>query len=123
VGLILAGVAVLLFTGKVEVTCGEEELTIDATYWEDVTVRYADIEKIEYRERVPGSRVMGFGSPTLQLGTFENKEFGLHARYTQGEKNSCIVLTVKGEIIVFSGENDAKTREIYETLLKKGVQP
>jgi len=120
VGLILIGCFVLMFTGKVEVTCGEEALTINATYWEDVTVRYADIEKVEFRESVPGTRIYGFGSAKLLLGTFENAEFGLYARYTRGDGN-CIVLTVKGEVIVLSGANNEKTREIYETLLAKGA--
>lgn len=120
-GLVVVGAMVLMFTGKVEVNCGEDALTINATYWEDVSVRYDEIERMEYRESVPGSRIYGFGSATLLLGTFENEEFGLHARYTHGGGANCIVLRVKGEIIVFSGENNEKTREIYETLLSKGV--
>lgn len=119
--LVVVGAMVLMFTGKVAVACGEESLTIDATYWEDVSVRYEEIEKMEYRESVPGSRIYGFGSATLLLGTFENEEFGLHARYSQGSDANCIVLWVKDEIIVFSGESDEKTREIYEILLSKGV--
>ena len=121
-GLVVVGAMVLMFTGKVEVACGTESLTINATYWEDVSVRYDEIEKMEYRESVPGTRLYGFGSATLLLGTFENEEFGLHARYTQGGGANCIVLWVKGEIIVFSGENNEKTREIYEILQSKGVQ-
>lgn len=122
VPLILIGVAVLMFTGKVAVQCGEEAITIKATYWEDMTVRYEDIEKAEFRENgVPGSRIYGFGSARLQLGSFENKEFGMYTRYTYGGNDACIVLTLEKEIVVFSGKNDANTREIYEILVQKGV--
>lgn len=121
VPLILIGVGILMFTGKVEVTCGEKTITLDATYWADTTIAYEDIDKIEFREHVPGTRVYGFGSAKLLLGSFENEEFGLYTRYTHGGERNCIVLTVDDEIIVFSGENDAKTREIYELLVQKGA--
>lgn len=121
VPLILIGVGILMFTGKVEVTCGEKAITLDATYWSDMTIAYEDIDKVELREQVPGTRVYGFGSAKLQLGSFENQEFGLYTRYTYGGEKACVVLTVDDEIIVFSGDNDAATREIYELLVQKGV--
>ena len=121
VPLILIGVGILMFTGKVEVTCGEKAITLDATYWSETTIAYEDIDKVELREQVSGTRVYGFASAELQLGSFENKEFGLYTRYTHGGEGNCIVLTVGEEIFVFSGENDAKTREIYELLVGKGV--
>lgn len=118
VPLILIGVGILVFTGKVEVTCGEKALTIKATYWADTTVAYEDIDTVELREQVPGTRIYGFASAKLQQGSFENEEFGLYTRYTAGN-HTCIVLTVDGEIIVFSGENEEKTLKIYQTLLEK----
>lgn len=121
VPLILIGVGVLMFTGKVEVYCGEEALTIKATYWADMTVRYEEIESAELRDHVPGARVYGFGSAKLQLGSFENKEFGLYTRYTYGSDDACIVLKVDGEVVVFSGDDDAQTRHIYALLVQKGV--
>lgn len=119
VPLILIGVGILMFTGKVNVTCGEDALTIEATYWADMTIPYEDIETAELREHVPGTRVYGFGSATLNLGSFENEEFGLYTRYTYGGDDACIVLKIDGEIVVFSGESDEKTLKIYQTLLDK----
>lgn len=121
VPLILIGAGILMFTGKVEVTCGNDALTIKATYWADMTVRYEEIESAELRERVPGTRVYGFGSAKLQLGSFENEEFGLYTRYTYGGDDACIVLKMDGEVVVFSGDDDAQTRQIYELLVQKGV--
>ena len=120
VPLILIGVGILMFTGKVEVTCGEESLTIEATYWTDTTVSYEEVDSLELRDRVPGNRVYGYGSAKLQLGSFENKEFGMYTRYTYGG-GACIVLKTAKEVFVFSGHNEAETREIYETLVQKGV--
>lgn len=121
VPLILIGVGILMFTGKVEVSCGEEAITIEATYWADMTVAYEDIDAVELREQVPGTRVYGYGSAKLQLGSFENEEFGLYTRYTYGGDKACIVLTVDEETIVFSGENDTQTRTLYEELVRKGI--
>lgn len=121
VPLILIGALILMVTGKVEVTCGEKEITLDATYWTDMTIAYEDIDKVELRDQVPGNRVYGYGSAKLQLGSFENEEFGLYTRYTYGGERACIVLTVDDEIIVFSGDNDAATREIYKLLVQKGA--
>lgn len=120
VPLILIGVGILMFTGKVEATCGEDTLTIKATYWADMTIAYEDIEAVELREQVPGTRIYGFASAKLQLGSFENEEFGLYTRYTVGS-NTCIVLKADGETIVFSGDDNAQTREIYEILVQKGA--
>jgi hypothetical protein len=61
VPVILIGCAVLMFTGNVDVQFGETSLTIEATYWDDLTVDYAGIDSVEYREDgVDGERVGGY---------------------------------------------------------------
>ena len=117
---ILALVAVLMFTGNVEVQFGETSFTIEATYSGDITVNYADIDEIEFRENgVPGSRVMGFGSARLLTGLFQNDEFGSYTRYTCTQSKSAIVLTVGDDIIVISGETSEETKEIYDKLIEQ----
>ena len=117
---ILALVAVLMFTGNVEVQFGETSFTIEATYSGDITVNYADIDEIEFRENgVPGSRVMGVGSARLLTGLFQNDEFGSYTRYTCTQSKSAIVLTVGDDIIVISGETSEETKEIYDKLIEQ----
>jgi hypothetical protein len=97
-----------------------DSFTIEASYHEDLTVRYDAIDSIEYRnENISGTRTMGFASARLLLGTFQNEEFGTYSRYTYYKPEACIVVTVKGDTLVFSGKNAAETQEIYNTLLSK----
>ena len=118
--LILIGTGFMLFTGSIEYDFQEDKLVMDATFSSPVTLRYENIEAIEYREgNVDGTRVGGFGSFRLLLGFFENEEFGTYNRCTYYKNESCIVVTVKGKILVFSGMDAAETTELYNTLLDK----
>ena len=117
---ILIGVGIMLFTGSIEYDFRDDALVMDATFSSPITVRYENIEALELREgNVDGARIGGFGSFRLLLGFFENEEFGTYNRYTYYKNESCIVATVKGKILVFSGEDAEETREIYNTLLSK----
>ena len=114
---LLLGCAWLMFTGNVDVQYGETSFTIEATYWDDLTVDYAAIDSVEYREDgVDGSRVGGYGSPRLALGNFRNEEFGDYTRYTYTRQKACVVLTSAGRVLVLNGADDEATRAIYEEL-------
>lgn len=114
------GIFILLFTGDITVECGEEAFTVTASFYEDITVEYDDIDSVEYREEdEKGSRVAGFGSPRLSMGNFENEEFGRYARYSYTDCGSAIVLRDGEEILVISGRNEEATKALYEELKEK----
>lgn len=116
-------VVMLLMTGDIRVQYKEDSFYVEANYWEDVEILYADIEKIEYRgQDEPGTRIFGFGNFRLLLGDFKNEEFGKYIRYSYAGCPACIVLTIKGEVLVLNGKNAEATHEIYEELLeRKGI--
>ena len=119
-GIIVAGVLILCFTGNVTVRYGDRDFTVAATYWQDLTVDYEKIDRLEYRESCkPGARTWGFGSPRLSLGTFQNGEFGTYTRYSYTGCPACVVLTVQGKTLVISGQDEMATREIYQSLLER----
>ena len=98
----------------------ETSFTIQASYWEDLTVDYAAVDSIEYREEwVPGSRTNGFGSPRLLVGTFKNEEFGSYTRYSYTGCDVSVVLHVDDRVLVLSGADTASTQAIYEQLAEK----
>lgn len=118
--LIPAFVGILLFTGSFTVQLGESSFTIDAVYWEDITINYEDIDNIEYRQQdIPGVRTFGYGSPFLVMGECKNNEFGHYIRYSYAECDSFIVLTIDGEILVLTGKEETNTKEIYDELIRK----
>lgn len=115
---VLAGVAVLMITGEVTVTCGDTAFTVNATYWEDLTLNYADVENIEFRESCdPGVRTNGFGGPRVLYGIFRNDEFGSYTRYSYTPCDAAVILTVGGETLVIGAETTAATQALYHTLV------
>lgn len=120
VPLILIGVAVLMLVGDVDVTCGETEFKITASFTDDMTVRYEEVDSIEYRQSFSvGSREMGFGSPRISTGTFRNEEFGRYTLYAYTQGEGAVVLRKGEKVLVIVGKTAAQTREIYESLAAK----
>ena len=111
---------VFCFSGNISYTVSEEDLIIKPTYEKDVTVKFEDIQFIEYRDNgVDGKRIFGFGSLKLLLGTFNNDELGNYTRYTYYGEKDCIILSVNGGKIVIGCEKNEDTRALYENLIKK----
>lgn len=120
VPILLVGVAIMLFTGNIDIHYGDNSFKIDASYWGDLEVEYSEVDSIEYREDIAaGSRTYGFGSPRLSMGTFHNEEFGTYTRYAYTNCESSIALEVDGKILVISGNSKESTKEIYEVLSTK----
>ena len=68
---------------------------------------------------VSGVRTNGFGNLSMSMGSFENEIYGAYTRYTYASCDAVVALAVNGETVILNGENEADTREIYETLQKK----
>ena len=119
---IVFGCGCLMFTGDIELKYEDTSFTIEASYWKDRTVAYADVEDMEYREQFSGgSRVNGFGSSRLLMGAFKNDEFGRYTRYTYAQCEPCIVLTVEGQKLVINGSDEKHTEAIYQKLLERKI--
>ena len=117
---VLVFCAVLIFTGKVSVSVGEEYLEVDATYNTRFALSYEDIDSVEYlEEHNAGNRVAGFGSPVIGVGSFENKEFGAYTRYAYTKCKACIVIKSGGKTLVINGETQEATEQIYKDILQK----
>jgi hypothetical protein len=117
--IIFVGVAILMFTGKVEASIDGDSLNISATYWSDTEIDLDDIDSVEYREDgIKGSRVNGYASARLLLGMFTSDELGGYVsyRYTSG---SCIVIRSGEKTVVLGLEDSADTKTLYEALLEK----
>ena len=117
---LLIGIVLIMVTGDVRITYGEERFTVDATYWSDLTVDYSAIDSIEYRQSADaGDRVSGFGSPRLSLGTFQNEEFGNYTRFSYTGCKAAVVLRSGDRVLVLNGPSQEATYEIYQALLER----
>ena len=120
----VAAVLVLLFavtfTGDITFDLTDTALRIEASYWNDLTVEYAVIDKLEYRDENPeGTRTNGYGSPRLLMGKFQNDEFGRHTRYSYTKCPNSIILTCGEQVLVLSGPDAAATRQLYQQLVAR----
>lgn len=113
-------VALMLFTGKLSFTIGEESLEIKPSLGGGTEIKYSDIDSIEYRnDSVPGTRISGVGSAKLLYGWFNNEEFGSYVRYTYTNSNCAIVIIVDGEEYVISDVDAESTKAMYDEILKR----
>ncbi len=118
--IIFAGVAVLMFTGNIDFRIGDDSLYIEADYYADLSVSYANIESIELVESFEGGlRTNGYGSPRLAMGTFRNEEFGYYTRYTYTKQSCAVILRRANDVLLINCAEEADTRALYEALLAK----
>ena len=117
---ILIFVSILMFTGNIEATLNDTSISVEADFFDDLTLDYDKIDSVEYRENgVDGVRTYGFGSARLLMGVFSNEEFGTYTRYTYTGKNPAIVIKSGERIIVLGLDEESETKAIYDKLLEK----
>ncbi len=116
--LIFAGV--IMFTGDMSVSYNDSSFTIEATYYDDVTINYADIESIELDESFDvGMRVYGFNSARFNLGNYKNEELGNYTIYSYTQCDTFIVMKIDNKVLVLNGKNAEETRIIYNEIFSK----
>ena len=120
VTVILLLVMVLMFSGDIDYNCTDTALVIRADWSRDSAVAYAEIDAIEYRDTAPsGTRQWGFASARLMMGSFDNKEFGGHIRYSYVGTDAYIVLHCGEDVLILNAENEQATHALYEELRAK----
>ena len=114
---LLAGSAILCFTGDIEVVYGQESFTLEASYYQDLTVAYETVDSVELLQQdTPGRRQFGFGTPRLLMGRFRNDAFGTYTRYSYTRCLAGVVLRSGEHVLVIGGADQAATLAIYEEL-------
>ena len=120
VPLILIGVGILMFTGNVEATFGEDAVTVSPTYYGDAVVEYDSIDSAEYRTDFDcGVRVAGYGSPRLSVGTFECDELGRYTLYAHTGFDECVLLTSGDKCLVVALKDSEATKAFYDELMAR----
>ena len=115
-------VILMTFTGGLEFKLGDEALTVKPTLGGGIELNYSELvdAEIEYRDaKVPGTRVMGYGSAKLLYGQFNNDEFGNYTRYTYTGSESSIIIRTGDSIIVLADKTAEETLAIYTELMAR----
>ena len=123
IGLTILAVVMIIILGggDIEVAYGEDSFTVVADFFEDLTIKHEEIADVEYRESFDkGSRLFGFGSPRLSMGSFQNEEFGRYdiISYT-GCKAVVIITSTDGKKLALNLSDKEATRELYEDILDR----
>lgn len=117
IAVILIGCTVLMFTGDVTATVGDEALDIRATYWSDASVPFAEIDSVEYYESFAvGTRTYGFASSRLLLGSFQSEELGAYTLYAYSPCKSAIVIRDGDHVLAVGCKTAEETKALYEQL-------
>ena len=120
VPLILVGVTVLMVTGNIELQYNNADFQIIASYSDDLTIKYDEIDSVEYRETFDiGSRYMGFNSARIFTGTYQNEEFDRYTLYGYTGGEGAVVLKKGDQVLVIVAKTAAETKAIYDTLAAK----
>lgn len=116
----LAFAAVAMVAGSAKVVYGEDSLTVDASFWQDMTISYDSIESVSYvtGDEMPGAgvRTYGLGNLRMLMGSFANDAYGSYTRYTYDSCDDCVVLNVSGMTVVLNGPSVDDTKQIYQEL-------
>lgn len=117
---VLAVCAVLMTTGSIAFTVGEDALSVDPTYWGSEEIAYGDIASLQLIEDDAAHRISGFGSPVLSMGLFSSEAHGNHTRFAYSDAEKLILLTLKDGTKVILGEKSTEeTAALYEALIEK----
>ena len=120
VPLILIFVVVVMFVGNVSVTFEMDKFVVEASFSETLNIPYENIDSVEFREEfAAGSRYMGFGSPTISTGIFQNEEFGQYTLYAYTNGEGCVILRQDDNVLVIIGKTMEETKGIYDNLCDK----
>ena len=118
--IIFTFVGILMFTGDITYTCGDDALYIEASYTNDAVISYDEIDSIEFRESFDvGYRVMGFNSVRLSTGAFQNGELKDYTIYSYTFCQSMILIRSGNQYLAINAATPEATLELYQTLLSK----
>ena len=118
--IVLFIVAIIMFTGKVDIKTNDSKIIIKTSYYSDDSIKFDEIEDIEYRENFKvGSKSAGYNSYKLDMGRFKNSEFNYYTIYINRKCKAYIVITTKDDTIVINEQTVSDTKKLFEKINEK----
>lgn len=117
---LIPAIAVLMFTGNIDVEYSDASFTVDSLYCSELSVNYADIDSLELCENLDvGARTYGFASARLFLGTFQNDTFGAYTLFSYTGADTFVCIKSGNNTLVIALSDKQNTTELYQTLKEK----
>lgn len=115
--ILFAALIPLMFTGDITVEYGDGGFKIEADYFEDLTVRYDEVDSVELiKDYDRGVRIYGFGGARLLMGTFESDTYGKYTLFAYAKCDYGVVVRSGEKTLILTGKDKTETEEIYEKL-------
>ncbi len=115
--ILFAALIPLMFMGDITVEYGDGGFKIEADYFEDLTVRYDEVDSVELiKDYDRGVRVYGFGGAKLLMGTFESDTYGKYTLFAYAKCDYGVVVRSGEKTLILTGKDKTETEEIYEKL-------
>lgn len=104
---------------SVDVTLDETSFTVKAPMF-DHTFSYSEIDDIQYFDDFDkGTRKMGYNDGRISSGKYNNSMFGDYQLASYSSVRPCIAISVGGDMYAFNQDSDAKTLELYNSLVSR----
>ncbi|MBR4965208.1 MAG: SdpI family protein, partial [Lachnospiraceae bacterium] len=111
--------AAILFLGKFDVKVSDEALHIDASGWSDVSLPFAEIDRIEFIENgssVSLQREIGYGAMNVTMGDCMELKRGRVSAYVYNDCDAYVVIYSGDKILMINQLTVEETKALYEEL-------
>ena len=107
-------------TDSVTVEFGDDGISLGAPFVATKTFAYDKIEELELDPDFDkGRRIMGYGTPYICSGTFENEVFGKYTLMSYTKVKPAVFFLYDGRYYAFNQADDEMTQQAYDTLVSK----
>ncbi len=115
--LVLIFVAVIMFTGNITVEYTDKSIILDSVYYDKLNVKFDEIDSAELAENSSAVKEFGFNNIVVNLGGFQNEQYGSHTRYTYNKCKSVVLIKSDGKTLLINAKTENETKEIYNKIL------
>lgn len=119
-GIVAVLVIVLFATGSVSYSVNDTSIKLKGTLWKSATIEYSDIVEVEYRDHLDkGTRSWGIETSKMDVGKFQNSEFGTYGLYSYAKAPSFLIIKTADYNYALGLLDDQVTKELYSSLKSK----
>lgn len=109
-----------IFAGGVKVSIDNNELAVSSLLVSNTKIQISEIQSIELVENLDyGKRISGLGTIKMQLGSYENDQFGEYKLYSYSQVKTVILIRTNDSIIALNQKTYEKTKQLYDDLETK----